>query len=58
MNECPVIAIDLPLKALAWEDASGQIWLAYNSPLYLQKRHGLEDTPFQAVSDLINAAVK
>jgi uncharacterized protein (DUF302 family) len=32
-------AIDLPLKALAWEDASGQTWLAYNDPVWIAQRH-------------------
>ena len=36
------IAIDLPLKALIWEDADGQTWLAYNDPAYLAERHKLE----------------
>ncbi|RPJ48964.1 MAG: DUF302 domain-containing protein [Betaproteobacteria bacterium] len=31
--------IDLPLKALAWQDAGGQVWLGYNDPQYLAKRH-------------------
>ena len=33
------IGIDLPLKALVWEDASAQDWLGYNDPEYLAKRH-------------------
>jgi uncharacterized protein (DUF302 family) len=33
--------IDLPLKALVWQDASGQTWLSYNDPGCLTKRHGL-----------------
>lgn len=37
------IGIDLPLKALAWEDASGQTWLSYNDPHYLAERHGIKD---------------
>ena len=37
------IGIDLPLKALVWEDAKGQVWLAYNDPAYLSRRHGLTD---------------
>jgi uncharacterized protein (DUF302 family) len=36
-------AIDLPQKALAWEDESGQVWLSYNDPQYLNQRHGLGD---------------
>ena len=31
--------IDLPLKALAWQDESGQVWLGYNDPQYLAARH-------------------
>jgi uncharacterized protein (DUF302 family) len=36
------IAIDLPLKALIWEDGDGQTWLGYNSPAYLAERHELD----------------
>ena len=43
MNAAPSVAIDLPLKALAWEDETGQVWLSFNSPAYLQQRHGLDD---------------
>lgn len=35
------IAIDLPQKALIWEDAEGEVWLAYNEPEYLEYRHGV-----------------
>ncbi len=41
MVATPSIAIDLPLKALAWQDAQGKVWLSYNAPEYLQQRHGL-----------------
>ncbi len=37
----PTVAIDLPMKALAWEDQEGKVWLAYNAPELLQERHGL-----------------
>ena len=37
------VAIDLPLKMLAWQDESGQVWLAYNDPVFLAKRHGAQD---------------
>lgn len=36
------VAIDLPQKALIWKDDTGQVWLAYNDPKYLKKRHGIE----------------
>jgi uncharacterized protein (DUF302 family) len=41
MQADPVAGIDLPLKALAFEDAEGQTWLAYNAPDYVLKRHAL-----------------
>jgi uncharacterized protein (DUF302 family) len=41
MLASPTIAIDLPLKALIWQDASGKVWLSYNSPEYLQQRHNV-----------------
>ncbi|MBQ0832626.1 DUF302 domain-containing protein [Marinobacter sp.] len=36
------VAIDLPQKALIWEDENGQVWLGYNDPAYLKARHGIE----------------
>ena len=41
MIAAPSVAIDLPLKALAWEDERGKVWLSYNTPEYLQQRHGI-----------------
>ena len=41
MLAAPTAAIDLPLKALAWQDGNGQVWLSYNDPEYLQRRFGL-----------------
>ena len=40
MVATPTAAIDLPLKILAWRDAEGHTWVAYNEPEYLQARHG------------------
>ena len=40
MLAAPSVAIDLPLKILIWEDGQGAVWLSYNSPSYLQERHG------------------
>jgi uncharacterized protein (DUF302 family) len=37
----PTAAIDLPMKALAWEDQEGKVWLTYNAPELLQERHGV-----------------
>ena len=36
------VAIDLPQKMLAWQDESGTTWLAYNDPMHLKARHGIE----------------
>lgn len=43
MTSQQTAAIDLPLKAIAWKDADGQVWLAYNDPAYIAKRHGISD---------------
>jgi len=36
------VGIDLPQKALIWQDDQGQVWLSYNSPNYLAQRHGIK----------------
>ncbi len=36
------IGIDLPQKALIWQDESGQVWLTYNDPRYLARRHAID----------------
>ncbi len=41
MQADQAIGIDLPLKALVYEDANGKVWLAYNNPAWLAQRHGL-----------------
>ena len=43
MLAAPSVALDLPLKILVWEDATGKAWLSYNSPVYLQERHRVPD---------------
>ena len=40
MAATPTVAIDLPLKVLAWQDAEGKTWVAYNDAEYLRARHG------------------
>lgn len=47
------VGIDLPLKALVWEDAAGQVWLGYNDPAFLARRHGAAECP--AVENLSKA---
>ena len=44
MRAAPSVGLDLPLKALVWEDDGGECWLAYNDPLYIVRRHGLAAT--------------
>jgi uncharacterized protein (DUF302 family) len=41
MQANPAAGIDLPLKALVYQDAAGQVWVAYNDPTWLADRHGL-----------------
>ncbi|HEX4586105.1 MAG TPA: DUF302 domain-containing protein [Burkholderiaceae bacterium] len=41
MQAAPASGLDLPIKALVWEDADGKTWLAYNDPQYIVRRHGL-----------------
>jgi uncharacterized protein (DUF302 family) len=43
MVAAPSLAIDLPLKALVAEDEAGKVWVTYNSPEYLQQRHGVPE---------------
>jgi len=56
------VGIDLPLKALVWEDAQGQVWLGYNDPAFLATRHGATECPAvgnlgKALSGLAEATV-
>ena len=37
--------IDLPLKALVWQDETGQIWFGYNDPAWIAARHAAADCP-------------
>jgi uncharacterized protein (DUF302 family) len=43
MLASPTLALDLPLKALVWEDAGGKVWVSYNSAEYLKQRHNIPD---------------
>src|SRR5580700_6549324 len=52
MVAAPSVAIDLPLKALVAEDAEGKVWVSYNSPEYLQQRHGV---PADLIKNLAGA---
>jgi len=50
------VAIDLPQKALIWQDESGQVWLTYNDPQYLAKRHEIDGC--KAVLDKVRNALQ
>jgi len=52
MLAAPSVAIDLPLKALVWEDDQGKVWITQNSPEYLQQRHGI---PANLIANLAGA---
>jgi uncharacterized protein (DUF302 family) len=58
MLAVPSIAIDLPLKVLVWEDSSGNVWVSYNSPAYLQKRHDIPDELLQNIAVVETLAAK
>ena len=58
MLAAPSIAIDLPLKILVSEDAQGKVWLSYNSPEYLQQRHGLPQNLLQNIAVVQTLAAK
>ena len=58
MQAAPSIAIDLPLKILVWEDAPGKVWVSYNSPEYLQRRHGLPPELLQNIAVVETLAAK
>jgi uncharacterized protein (DUF302 family) len=52
MVAAPLSAIDLPLKALAWEDQDGQVWLSYNDPQFFRHRFGLSEEQIAAIAGL------
>jgi uncharacterized protein (DUF302 family) len=60
MQSRQTIGIDLPLKALVWEDEAGQVWLSYNDPRYLAERHGVRVRPetIQAMSGALEALAR
>jgi uncharacterized protein (DUF302 family) len=61
MQSVQTIGIDLPLRALVCQDASGNTWLSYNDPSWLAKRHGLGpkgDAAVAAMSAALDAVAK
>jgi uncharacterized protein (DUF302 family) len=60
MQAAPTVGLDLPLKALVWEDADGKTWLAYNDPQYIVQRHAIKSNlgaNLAAVVPLLERAV-
>lgn len=58
MQSVQTIGIDLPLKALVWQDELGATWLSYNDPSFLAHRHGLSETAratTNAMAGVLNA---
>ena len=52
MIATPCVAIDLPLKALVWQDDDGKVWLSYNSPDYLKDRHDIPQDLMQNIAGI------
>lgn len=52
MLAAPLSAIDLPLKALVWQDADGKAWVSVNETRYLQSRYGLSDEVLKPIAGL------
>ena len=55
MQAAQTIGIDLPLKALVWQDEAGKTFLSYNDPAYLTHRHGLADQSKSVVNAMTGA---
>jgi uncharacterized protein (DUF302 family) len=60
MQSMQTIGIDLPLKALVWQDETGGTWVSYNDPAWLAKRHGLgpaSETMTGAIAAALHAII-
>jgi uncharacterized protein (DUF302 family) len=55
MQQAQTVGIDLPLKALVWQDEQGATWLSYNDPAYLAGRHGVGEPAKAAVTAMTGA---
>src|SRR6476661_282093 len=57
MQSAQTVGIDLPLKAVVWEDASAKTWISYNEPGWIAQRHGVADaqTVVNKMADLLGA---
>ena len=54
MQSEQTIGIDLPLKALVWEDAAGKTWISYSDLSWIARRHGVRNAE-QLVSKIRTA---
>jgi uncharacterized protein (DUF302 family) len=52
MVAAPEAGVELPLKALAWQDSEGKVWVSYNDPESLKRRFGIGDELIQAISGI------
>ena len=57
MQSVQTIGIDLPLKALVWQDAGGKTWISYDEPNWIAQRHGVANAEpiLSKMADLLNA---
>ncbi len=56
----PLVALDLPLRALVWSDAAGEVWVSYSAPAYYARRYSLPDgleRNLAAIEGLVDAAL-
>src|SRR5690348_15434049 len=58
MQAAQTMGIDLPLKALVWQDAAGKAWLGYNDPAWIARRHGVDAPALAAMSAALAAVAK
>jgi uncharacterized protein (DUF302 family) len=60
MQSAQTVGIDLPLKALVWQDAVGKTWLSYNEPSWIAQRHGVAgvESTINKMADLLSAIAR
>ena len=58
MQENQISGIDLPMKALAWEDANGEVWITYPDAGWIGARHGLGPDVAEAIAAIRSATAK
>src|SRR6267378_5672288 len=60
MQSVQTVGIDLPLKALVWQDAANKTWLSYNEPGWIAQRHGVAgaESTIDKIADLLSAIAR